>query len=238
MDDQDDYLCQEETLRHLIEVVQQTPRDRRAWKDAMHQLLCYIPSKLTRCSHPSYPDVLNETLRLICEQIQEFEFRSDSVTSSFIAWVHNKLRHKYRILDLNRESSNLSLDGRVTAESGTTFIDQLADSRPNTIWDLDAEIERLQRQETNERIGRRLWRYIEQDPDKRLRSCASRKYPHCNCQEVALRRYLKTPPQSLPQIAKALEVPYQTLMSQWKTNFQPLLQTLAIEFGYSPNQDL
>ena len=238
MDDYAENRRQDEALRHLIEVVQQTSPDRRVWKESMHQLLCYIPPKLTRCSHPGYPDVLNETLQLVCERIQEFEFRSDSTTSSFITWIQNKLRHKYRILDLSREPLGLSLDDSVSGESKTTFVDQLADYRPNTIWDLDADIERLQRQESNERIGRRLWDYIEQDPDRRLRNCASRKYPHCNCQVVALRRYLKTPPQSLPQIGKALEVPYQTLMSQWKKKFQPLLQTIAREFGYSPNQQL
>ena len=238
MDDQDLYRRQDAALRRLIEIVQQTPRDRRAWKEAMHQLLCDIPPKLTRCNHPSYPDVLSETLELVCERIQEFEFRSDATTSSFIAWIHNKLRHKYRILDLNREPPRLSLDDSIPGEGRTTFIEQLADSRPSTIWDLEAEMERLQQQESKERIGKQLWNYIERDPDQRLRNCASRKYPHCNCQEVALRRYLGTPPQSLPQIAEALRVPYQTLVSQWKKKFQPLLQTIAHEFGYSPNQEL
>jgi hypothetical protein len=241
MDDQDDYRYLEDTLRQLVQVLQHIQKGSREWRKAMNQLLGWIPTlpKLARCTHPSYPDVLNETLELIFEKIQEFRPRLASVTHSFVAWINYKLRHKYRVLELCREQPALSLDTEIfEGESKTTFVELLADPHPSTIWELEEKIACWQQQENSKRIGKQLWNYIQRDPDGRLRNCVSRGHPHCSCQEIAIRLYLGTPPQKLPKIAEELNIPYQTLIYQWKNKFHPLLQTIAREFGYSPNQDL
>lgn len=240
MNEQDDYRDLEDALRQLVQRLRQKQKGSREWRKAMNQLLGWIPTlpKLARCQHPGYPDVLNETLELIFERIQDFSPRFASVTQSFTAWINYKLRHKYRVLELCREQSALSLDTEISeGERKTTFVELLADSRPSTIWELEEKIAGWQQQENSKRIGRQLWNYIQQDPEGRLQGCVSREHPHCNCQEIAIRLYLQTPPQKLPKIAEELDVPYQTLIYQWKNKFHPLLKTVAREFGYSPNQD-
>ena len=48
-------------------------------------------------------------------------------------------------------------------------------------------------EEANKRLEQDLKRYIEEDPEGKLRGCHPRGYPHCNCQELVKRRILQEP---------------------------------------------
>lgn len=211
-----------------------------AWsgEKAMHQLLSYVQCLpgLAKCSHPEYPDVLSATLAMVSTQIQEFQPRSDSFSSSLAAWINYRLRHKYRILDLHRHNSSdiLPLDRRIPNEEGSrkTFTDLVADPHPSTIWEIEAQIEQWQQQEKYVSVGVKMWQYIEQDPEGRLRDCHPRQNPECNCQLLSQRMLLKNPPDKLPALAREFNIPYQTLVSHWKNRGLPLLQAIARELGY------
>lgn len=235
---------QDERLDQIIAAVRQHPEPSLEWRKAMDQLLSYIPRLpgLARCSHLDYPEVLNDTLALVGKKIQEFRPVSDSLSNSLVVWINYKLRHKYRVLELYQHSpdSPISIDNQACIEAGSreTFAEKLPDPRPSTIWELEDEIERWQQQQKIESIGSKLRRYIEQDPEGKLRRCVSRKYPDCNCHLLSQRLYLRNPPDNLATFASQFNIPYQTVVSHWKKKGLPLLQAIAIEIGYSPNQHL
>ena len=233
MDKQDEY------LRQIIAALRQHSKGSREWRTAMNQLLSYVQRllELAKCSHPDYPEVLSETLDLVSTQIQEFQPRYDSLSSSLAGWIYKKLRHKYRTLELYRANpcATLSLDYPIGYEEdpgGTTLTELIPDPQPSTIWEIEAQVEQWQQQEKNVSVGNKIWRYIEQDPEKRLRSCHPRQNPECNCQLLSQRILLKNPPDKLPDLAKKFNIPYQTLVSHWKSKGLPLLQTIARELGY------
>ena len=232
MDEQDEY------LRQIIAALRQHPNGSREWKKAMRQLLSYVQRLpgLAKCSHPDYPEVLSETLTLVSKQIQEFQPCYDSLSSSLAGWINKKLRHKYRTLELYRANPfvTLSLDRPIGYEEdpGGTFTELIPDPQPSTIWEIEAQIEQWQQQEKNVSVGIKIWQYIEQDPEGRLRSCHPRQNPECNCQVLSQRILLKNPPDKLPDLAKKFNIPYQTLVSHWKSKGLPLLQTIARELGY------
>lgn len=222
MDEQDEY------LRQIIVAVCQPPDGSLERKKAMNHLLSYIPRLpgLAKCSHLDYPDVLSATLAMVSTRIQEFQPRSDSLSSSLATWINYKLRHKYRISELYQHNSSdpLPLDNSITP--------LVADPHPSTIWDIEAQIEQWQQQEKYVRVGVKIWEYIEQDPEGRLRSCHPRQNRECNCQLLSQRMLLKNPPDRLPAFAKEFNIPYQTLVYHWKNKGLPLLQSIARELGY------
>jgi len=232
MDEQDEY------LRQIIAAVRQHPDGSLERRKAMHQLLSYVQRLpgLAKCSHPDYSDVLSATLVMVSIRIHEFQPRSNSFSSSLATWINYSLRHKYRILELyqNNSSDTLSLDNPILDEEGRkeTFTALVADPHPCTIWEIEAQIEQWQQQEKNVSVGVKMWQYIEQDPEGRLRSCHPRQNPECNCQLLSQRMLLKNPPDKLPAFAKEFNIPYQTLVYHWKNKGLPLLQTIARELGY------
>lgn len=232
MDEQDEY------LRQIIAAVCQHPDGSMERRKAMHQLLSYIQRLpgLAKCSHPDYPDVLNATLAMVSTRIQEFQPRSDSLSSSLATWINYGLRHRYRILELyqHNPSDTLSLDNSILKEEGRkeTFTDIVADPHPSTIWEIEAQIEQWQQQEKYVSVGVKMWQYIEQDPEGRLRDCHPRQNPECNCQLLSQRMLLKNPPDKLPAFAREFNIPYQTLVSHWRNRGLPLLQAIARELGY------
>lgn len=232
---------QDELLQQLITVVTQYPNGSREWRKAMYHLLSSIQTLpgLARRAHPDYPEVLNVTLDSVSQNIWEFQPRSSSLTKDFVNWINYRLRHKYRVLELNQNASSklISIDSPVSTKPGSkTFADRLADPRPSNIWELEAEIEQWQQQQTTESIGRRLRQYIEQDPEGKLRSCASRRYPKCNGHLLSQRKYLQNPPDNLAKFAREFEIPYITVVKHWTNRALPLLQTIALEFGYNPTE--
>ncbi|HEY9652310.1 MAG TPA: hypothetical protein V6C95_16750, partial [Coleofasciculaceae cyanobacterium] len=78
--------------------------------------------------------------------------------------------------------------------------------------------------------------YIKQDPEQKLRQCHPKASPNCNCQLLSQRISLKSPPDKFSQLARELNINYQTLVQHWKRSCLPLLQTIAINLGYEPNK--
>jgi len=82
-------------------------------------------------------------------------------------------------------------------------------------------------------IGSKLWQYINADPEEKLRGCHPKHRSDANCQVIAQRLQLKDPPDNLADIAKELDINYQTVNSHWKRSCLPLLRQIARKFGYT-----
>ncbi|MBP0016105.1 MAG: hypothetical protein J7647_00955 [Cyanobacteria bacterium SBLK] len=250
---------QEERLKHLIDEIRRSPKNSLTWRKAMNRLLLEIQNLqgLTQSTHPDYPAVLNDILLRLTEEIHEFEPQHSSLTASLVAWIELKLRLKYAVRDLHRSPRSrarttpktikeefreqsrkkpLSLDTPVASEAGETFRDRLSSPLDN-FWELQAEIEREQQQQKHVRIGLKLQDYIERDPEGKLQGCHPKAYPYCHCQMLSQRLLLKHPPDRLAQIAKEFQIKYHTLNWHWHNKALPLLRSIAIEFGYSTNNE-
>lgn len=225
----------EEWLRMLITAVcEKHPNGTLEWRIAMNRLLIEIQELqgLAKCFHADYHEVLNDTLIQVSQKICDFRpNRSFSFTKSLVGWINQKLRLKYRVLDLY---SNTPL-AQTEKTNTETFIEQYPDSRPCNLLELEAEAEEWQRQQTIEIIGKRVRNYIEQDPEGKLSRCYPRNFPDCNCQILSQRLLLKDTPDKLAVVARELRVPYQTIAAHWKRKARPLLEEIAAEIGYSPS---
>jgi hypothetical protein len=217
-----------------------------SWKRriALNQLLLAIQNldKLATDKHPGYPDVLNETLLEVSNKIcTKFEPRGDSLATSLANWINGKLRLKYKILALYKsgKDSTLSTDNPINSESSKlTFADLIKAKEPCTLEELENEIEEEQSQQQRQRVGLTLKEYIEQDPEGKLRNCHVRNSPDCNCQALALRllEIFKDPPDSFADIARDLDMSYQTVNTRWKRNCLPLLQEIGNQLGYQQEE--
>ncbi len=247
----------DERLGELLAVVRRYPRQSAQWRKAMNQLLLeiqHLPG-LAKSAHPDYPEVLDDTLLQLSEQIQNFDPKPPSLAQSLVHWINLKLRLKYRVRELhapNRRSANstaktaredfkrqgqkppLSLDAPLGEGSGETFSDRLPSPHPSTLWELEAQIQRDQAQRQERRIGIQLRQYIEQDPQGKLRHCHPASHPDCHCQILSQRLLLKSPPDKLSQIARDFNINYHTLNWHWKNKGLPLLQAIARNLGYQP----
>ncbi len=139
---------------------------------------------------------------------------------------------KNRITDIYRQLKKqpISLDISVSPDNySITLLDTI--SSDETLTGIDAIIaSELEERVTN--IGQKIWNYIKQDPEHKLRNCHPREHVNGNCQELAIRLLLKNPPDSLTDIAKDLDINYQTLNAHWKRRCLPLLREIGQNFGY------
>lgn len=244
---------QDEHLRQLIAAVCQHPDRSREWRKAMSRLLYEIQElpefkRYSNINNPSYsPDALNRTWEWFSRNIRNFQPRTSSVRSDLVRWLRNHLEWRRR--DLNRERrriSELSLETSNLDENGenTTLSEQVSEDRrllgtpsnPYVLSGLEIYLEQLQQQE-QQCLVVKLANYIEQDPDKLLRKCHPRNHPECNAQVMCQKSLFifKNPPDKIAVIARDYQINYQTLVSHWKSKAIPLLQEIAINFGYQPN---
>ncbi|MDB9312697.1 hypothetical protein PN462_06260 [Spirulina sp. CS-785/01] len=246
--------AQETRLQQLIETVQQQPRRSLQWRKAINQLLLEVQQlpKLAKSTHPDYEEVLDDVLLRFAEEIKNFQPQHQSITASLTAWINGKLRLKYAVRDLQHPYRNrsqgtptaktefrqqtrkppLSLDTPISEKGGETFSDRI----PANLETVQAQIQADQAQQT-EQIGRKLKTYIQQDPDNRLKTCHPKAHPRCNCQVLSQRLLLKHPPDKLVAIAQDYQIKYHTLNWHWKNKALPLLQSIALEFGYHTSGD-
>jgi hypothetical protein len=237
----DEQLCQliEEVCQHSVK----NPKRRKA----INRLLIEIQKLpgLIKSSHQDYLDVLNELWQWVNENIcQKFDLSQPLVQERLRQWLNSRLYWRIRDRYRNNSSTQLpevSLDATIGGEAttGATYLDQLPETGFNIPYrsgfdDYIARIEREQQQS----IGLALERYIEEDPEGKLRNCHPKAYPDCNCQILSQRVLLKNPPDKFATVAKELNINYQTLTSHWKRNCLPLLQDIAKELGYQPSQQL
>lgn len=200
--------------------------------------LQHLPG-IARSSHPDYGDALNRTwgwvIRNICQISHQL---TPPIQDSLAKWINGYL--KWRIKDLRAPDNRapISLDEPLSNDKeGQTLLDiqSSTDSNAPTLSGLDRHIQQLQKQKVL-RVGVELERYIERDPEGKLRICYPHGYPQCNCQTLSKRRYLQDPPDTFKAIALDLNVPQSQVTNHWYGKCQTLLQKIAKKLGYQPEK--
>ena len=229
-----------EQLEQLIEAACQHPEGSHEWRKAMHRLLIELQRLpgIKQSSHPDYLDALNQTFGWVSRNIcKEFVSRG-SLQISLVNWINGYLHWRIRDLYSSKTSNSVSLDMPVKSEREKSLVELLSQTnlKTPTLNGLDGYIERLQKQK-QQRIAMDLELYIEQDSSKKLRSCHPNAYPQCNCQLLIQRRYLQSPPNTFSNIAKELNMPPMKLTNHWYGRCKPLLQAIALDLGYQPEEN-
>jgi hypothetical protein len=246
MDEQNQIEEQERVLHALIVALRKVPHGSVEWQRSLSRLLLLIQGfpefrKYTRSGYPPhYLDALNRTWEWLSREICHFQPRANSsIRLDLVRWVNGYLYWRVRDLAKSSVCEWHSLDETLYSESSTTsstVLERLSDqgylspSTP-TLDGLDRYLQQCEI-ESVQRCVNQIENYIIQDPDSRLRKCHPRNHPNCHAQLLGQRRCLKDPPDSLAEIARELDVHYQTLISHWKLKVVPLLQEIAIELGY------
>jgi len=250
---------QDERLRQLIAAVSQHPEGSLGWRKAMSRLLIVIQglpefSRYSRLDCPDYfLDALNQTWEWLSRNIKHFKPQSASIRTDLVIWIKGYLY--WRVRDLGSPAPppgkmwHYSLDQAIAHDQGgeqTTWLERVSEqgqllgtpSNPWVLSGLEAYIEQLQ-QQSEQHLVQKLALYIEQDPERQLRNCYPRRHRECNCHVLSQRLLFifKNPPDKLTDIARDFQINYQTLVSHWKLKGIPLLQTIATELGYHPNQE-
>jgi hypothetical protein len=231
----------DERLRQLIEAACQHPTGSLKRRRAMHRLLLELQRLpgLRTSSHPDYLQALNQTWEWIGRNIcRDFQPRSESIQKSLVHWINGYLYWRIKDLPFSEASNTISLDAPIGNEEGTPLLEQLSETglQSPTLTGLDGHIERLQKEKI-QRLGLSLERYIQQDPQQKLRNCYPRAYPNCNCQLLSQRRFLNDPPDTFFYIAKELDMPFRQLTNHWYGRCKPLLQVIAQDLGYRPEEE-
>ena len=133
-----------------------------------------------------FEEILNDTLLKIVQNIcEDFKPKDDDYIKSITKWINLKLRLYYEPKDKQRKNNRhklLELDRYINSTNdNTTFID-LIEANPDevTLNSIDGLIEQAQKSR-RKRFGLSVWKYLEQDPDHKLKKCCSKKYPDCTC---------------------------------------------------------
>ncbi|BDI15889.1 hypothetical protein ANSO36C_16910 [Nostoc cf. commune SO-36] len=241
----------DEQLKKLIDDVCCYPDPSPERQKALNRLLMLIQQLpgIYKSGHQDYLEALNQTWEWMSRKICEFEVRSPSdsvrvasrregVSPSFqqslVTWINGYL--KWRIKDLYIADSNyiISLDRLTRNDEGdeTTLLNILPDRQSESIsLDLlDIKIAQIQEVE-RQCLGQRIWQYIEQDQEGKLKASHPRKNPECHCHLLTMRLLLKQPPHKIADIARELNISNQTLYSHWKKNCLPLLKDIGMNFG-------
>jgi hypothetical protein len=242
----------DEQLRRLIEAVQHHSPGSVAWRKALNRLIIEIQQLpgLARSTHPDYGEAWNDVMMRLGNEIQTFEPTQASLTQSLTTWINLKLRLKYAVRELHSPDGSttepktaktafkqqsqkqpLSLDAPVGTEGSSSFVDQLPDPNPATLWELEEAIQQAQEQQQRTQIGTQLTHYINTDPENRLKTCHPQAHPDCHCQMLSQRLLLKQPPDRLAAIAREFNINYHTLNWHWKHRGLPLLQAIAQEIA-------
>ncbi|MFN6460305.1 MAG: hypothetical protein RMZ41_000465 [Nostoc sp. DedVER02] len=241
----------DEQLQKLIDEVCCYPDPSLERQKALNRLLMVIQKLpgIYKSGHQDYLEALNQTWEWVSRKICSFEARSrndsvrvasrregvsPSLQQSLVIWINGYLRWRIKdlyILDINY---TLSLDRLTRNDEGdeTTLLNILPDPQsPNISLDLlDIKIAQIQEVE-RQRLGKRIWRYIEQDDEGKLTASHPRKNPECHCHLLAMRLLIQQPPHKIADIARELNISNQTLYSHWKKNCLPLLKEIGMNFG-------
>lgn len=245
---------EDEQLRQLVANAVKHPDHSFEWKRAINRLLIYLqglPEFKRFCRHdsPHYLfEALDRTWEWLSRNIRTFRPQSDSIREDLVKWINGYLY--WRIKDANnaefaaRKALDRSLDITTHVDGSgekTTYLEQVAQqghllgtpSNPRVLSGIETYQEQIESQ-SRQNLSLELRRYIELDPNKKLRNCYPRHRPDCNCQLLTIRQYLKEPPDKLAVLAREYNINYQTLVWHWKQKGIPLLQAIAIELGYQP----
>jgi hypothetical protein len=231
-------------LRQKLDTVLMAPLQSARRAKAMSRLLGIIQhlSGVKIVAHHDYLLALNQTWEWVSRNIDEFQSSTDSLEEDLVKWVNGYLY--WRIYDIYHPTSErqepLSLDISILG-SGETYLDFLSDVGfvSVNLNILNDYIDSLQREEDRS-IASQIEEWIQSDPEGLLQNCYPRDAVksniqtrnHCHCQILSYRIIVKDPPDSFTEIAKDLDIPYQTLVAHWKRKCLPILQAQTKLFGY------
>ncbi len=153
-----------------------------------------------------------------------------NVRKCFISWVMMILRTDCYDVKRGRKSKIVSMSDRRGGDDGLTSEETIADDLTLTGIERLLEEERLL-------LGRTIRRYIEEDPEMKLRNCHPRNNSNLHCQLLSQKLLLEEPPLNPRQVARELTtpektIPEQTVYDRWRNYCLPLLRTIATELGY------
>jgi hypothetical protein len=239
----------DEQLRELLQLLkdsQQGSTEQERFKNQLCKLIPDLPgSRKYREPDPKidFDGAVNEayggffkTLLIFFREI-DLDNIADDVLRTRVVKRFNKII-KLKILDqyrkLERQPFTFSLDSPPKTKTGEKFdSEEMVDDTTETGIEVLIEREQAKNQQ---RIGRQLLQYIEDDSEGKLRNSYPSDKPDANCHILARRLLLKDPPDKLSVIARELNINYQTLNSHWKRAGLPLLKEIALEFGYQPEE--
>jgi hypothetical protein len=252
----------DEQLRQLLQLLKDSQEGSKEQERLKNQLCQLIPDLPGIRKHP-YPNIdLEEmmqeaycgflkTLSAFLRGIDLDNLAADvlrtRVVQRFNKTLKNKVYDQYR--RRQQQIFTVSFDAPITSNRGEKFEAQepIDHTTKNGIEQL---IEREQAQ-NKQRIGRKLWQCIEDDPTGELRNSYPnekidkkkpnnpenrRPRPDANSHVLALRLLLQDPPDKLSKIARELNIDYQTLNSHWKRTGLALVKEIALKFGYQPEE--
>jgi hypothetical protein len=234
-----DPLSTEDRLQQRLADVLAAPPQSAARAKAMGQflrLVMHLPG-INRVNHQDYLLALNQTWEWMSRNIDEFKPSTNSLERDLSVWINGYLY--WRIRDLYASASTKQPQVSLNEEifEGETYLDLLSESGFSnlTLGTLDDSIYLLQQQEYR-KIATQIETWIQFDPDRKLQSCHPRGCDRCHCQILSYRLIIKDPPDSFTDIAKDLDIPYQTLVSHWKRSCLKILQAQAQNLGYEPGK--
>lgn len=212
----------DEQLRELIVKICSLPRgseQRRKSIDRLLRQLQYLP-KLLKSSHPDYLEAVDRTWEWLDNNLHKFNPQNSSLQDCLVTWINGNLG--YRIRDLYTPQTNKIISINALEKSGFYI----------STWSrLDDHIdEQLQTQE-NQSLARAIVRYIDRDPEQKLRNCHPQNRPDCNSQIIAQRLFLRQSPEKLSTIGRKLNINTQTIHSFWKRKGFPKVQAIAREIA-------
>lgn len=227
----------DEQLQKLIARICGNPKPKLLERRrAMNRLLSAIQKLpgLLKSSHLDYLEALDLTWEWLSRHVCEFEPRlHESMQTSLVRWINGYLSWRIRDLYRREERNQCSLDDPIdnSKDNPITWLEQMSDNNIPVLSGIDGYFEQLQNQE-RQNISLKLELYIEEDPEKKLRSCHPLKYPDCHCRFLSQRLLLQNPPARFADISRELGINYQTLKSHWEKKCKPLLQEIATALGY------
>jgi len=173
--------------------------------------------KLWNENTPFYSDALQETWEYCCQHLEEY----DSSLSGVTTWIDTRLKwtlHKWRTRQ-NREQQR-QVNHQITTNDGITrhTLDNLASnpgaSRAMQIWQATV-------------------RWVQEDPEGKLRQTYFRKRPEINAQVLFLKRFpSETPWQDIANEFDLNSAQAKDLPKFYNRSCRPLLQEFGVAEGY------
>lgn len=148
-----------------------------------------------------------------------------NVRKCFINWVMIILKRDCYDVKRGRKPIIVSIKNPIAGDDGLTMEETIADDLTLTGIERLLEEERLF-------LGRTIKRYIEEDPEMRLRNCYMRDRPDINCQVLLQKRFLQNCPLTLKEIANELQTKVPNIQSRLERNCLPLLIEITTTLGY------
>jgi hypothetical protein len=212
----------DEQLRQLILTICSLPRgneQRRKLVDRLLRQLQYLP-KLLKSSHPDYLEAVDRTWEWLDNNLHKFNPQNSPLLDCLLTWINGNLGYRIRDLYIPKNRNTISLDH---LEDSGFYIP--------TWSSLEAYIDEQLQTQKNQSLARAIARYIDQDPEQKLRNCHPQKRPDCNTQIIAQRLFLLQSPEKLSTIGRNLNINTQTIHSFWKRKGFPKVQAIAREIA-------